>query len=40
MNRATSQPRWILTRLLALGEGIDPFTGEDLKSQTPKENHK
>ena len=27
---ATNQPRWILTRLLALGEGIDPFTGEEL----------
>ena len=26
--QATNQPRWILTRLLALGEGIDPFTGE------------
>ena len=25
---ATNQPRWILTRLLAIGEGIDPFTGE------------
>ena len=23
---ATNQPRWILTRLLAIGEGIDPFT--------------
>lgn len=27
---ATNQPRWILTRLLALGECIDPFTGEEL----------
>jgi hypothetical protein len=27
---ATNQPRWILARLLALGEGIDPFTGEEL----------
>ena len=27
---ATNQPRWILTRLLALGENIDPFTGEEL----------
>ncbi len=27
---ATNQPRWILTRLLAIGEGIDPFTGEEL----------
>ena len=26
---ATNQPRWILTRLLALGEGVDPFTGEE-----------
>lgn len=26
---AVNQPRWILTRLLAIGEGIDPFTGED-----------
>ena len=26
---ATNQPRWILTRLLALGEHIDPFTGEE-----------
>ena len=25
---ATNQPRWIITRLLAIGEGIDPFTGE------------
>ena len=25
---ATNQPRWILTRLIAIGEGIDPFTGE------------
>jgi hypothetical protein len=25
---ATNQPRWILTRLLAIGEQIDPFTGE------------
>jgi hypothetical protein len=40
MKSATNQPRWILTRLLDIGEGIDPFTGEDLKSQTPKENHK
>lgn len=23
---ATNQPRWILTRLLAIGEGIDPFS--------------
>ena len=28
--QATNQPRWIVTRLLALGEGIDPFTGEEL----------
>ncbi|MBQ4198656.1 MAG: DNA cytosine methyltransferase [Kiritimatiellae bacterium] len=28
--QATNQPRWIVTRLLALGEGIDPFTGEKL----------
>ena len=27
---ATNQPRWILTRLLAIGEHIDPFTGEEL----------
>ena len=27
---ATNQPRWILTRLLAIGEGIDPYTGETL----------
>ena len=27
---ASNQPRWILTRLLAIGEGIDPFTGEEL----------
>ena len=27
---ATNQPRWILTRLLAIGEGVDPFTGEEL----------
>lgn len=26
---ATNQPRWILTRLLAIGEGVDPFTGEN-----------
>ena len=26
---ATNQPRWILTRLLAIGEHIDPFTGEE-----------
>ena len=25
---ASNQPRWILTRLLAIGEGVDPFTGE------------
>jgi len=25
---ASNQPRWILTRLLAIGENIDPFTGE------------
>lgn len=25
---ATNQPRWILTHLLAIGEGIDPFAGE------------
>ena len=25
---ATNQPRWILTRLIAIGEGIDPFTGK------------
>jgi len=24
--QATNQPRWILTRLLAIGEGIDPFS--------------
>lgn len=30
MNWATNQPRWILTRLLAIGEGIDPYTGETL----------
>jgi len=28
--QATNQPRWIVTRLLAIGEGIDPFTGEEL----------
>lgn len=28
--QATNQPRWIVTRLLALGEGVDPFTGEEL----------
>ena len=28
--QATNQPRWILTRLLAIGENIDPFTGEEL----------
>lgn len=27
---ASNQPRWILTRLLAIGEGIDPYTGETL----------
>lgn len=27
---ATNQPRWILTRLLAIGEGIDPYIGETL----------
>lgn len=27
---ASNQPRWILTRLLAIGEDIDPFTGEEL----------
>lgn len=27
---ATNQPRWIFLRLLALGEGVDPFTGEEL----------
>lgn len=27
---ATNQPRWVLTRLLAIGEHIDPFTGEEL----------
>ena len=26
---ATNQPRWILTRLIAIGEHIDPFTGEE-----------
>ena len=30
---ATNQPRWILTRLLAIGEGIDPFTGEELNEE-------
>ena len=30
---ATNQPRWILTRLLAIGEGIDPFTGEELNEK-------
>ena len=28
---ATNQPRWILTRLLAIGEHIDPFTGEEAR---------
>jgi len=28
--QATNQPRWIVTRLLSIGEGIDPFTGEEL----------
>ena len=27
---ATNQPRWILTRLLAIGENIDPYTGEPM----------
>lgn len=27
--QATNQPRWITMRILALGEGIDPFTGEE-----------
>lgn len=30
---ASNQPRWILTRLLAIGEGIDPFTGEELNEK-------
>ncbi|MBQ1428720.1 MAG: hypothetical protein IIZ06_03545 [Kiritimatiellae bacterium] len=30
---ASNQPRWILTRLLAIGENIDPFTGEEYEPQ-------
>jgi len=31
--QATNQPRWIVTRLLAIGEGIDLFTGEELNEK-------
>ena len=30
---ASNQPRWILTRLLAIGENIEPFTGEEYEPQ-------
>lgn len=31
--QATNQPRWITMRILAIGEGIDPFTGEELNEK-------
>lgn len=34
--QATNQPRWITTRILAIGEGIDPFTGEGLDEKQMK----